>query len=103
MINNNTAMVIDDKETITVILSPYTKLDGIFTDIFNKNPKSIPAKVVSTALSFRIVSYPMVNLSSLYELSLEFVNCCLADFEYLTNIIDYNQFIFRCSHRTYFF
>lgn len=56
MINNNTAMVIDDKETITVILSPYTKLDGIFTDIFNKNPKSIPAKVVNTALSFRIVS-----------------------------------------------
>ena len=57
MTNNDAAMVIEYKAIIVTIMSIRLKLRGVFTDIFNKNPKSIPEKVVNNALSFSIVSY----------------------------------------------
>ena len=56
MTNSDAAMVIEYKAIIVTIMSIRLKLRGVFTDIFNKNPKSIPEKVVNNALSFSIVS-----------------------------------------------
>ena len=56
MTNSDAAMVIEYKAIIVTIMSIRLKLRGVFTDIFNKNPKSIAEKVVNNALSFSIVS-----------------------------------------------
>jgi hypothetical protein len=56
MTNNEAATVIEYKAAIRVILSISVKVAGTFMPIFNKNPKRIPEKVPSNALSFRIVS-----------------------------------------------
>ena len=56
MTNRDAAMVIEYKAIIVTIMSIRLKLRGVFTDIFSKNPKSIPEKVVSSALSFSMVS-----------------------------------------------
>jgi hypothetical protein len=60
------------KAAIRVILSISAKLAGIFMAIFNTNPKRIPEKVLNNALSFRIVSYRWMSLSS--------VSCVLSSF-----------------------
>ena len=51
MTNRDAAMVIEYKAIIVTIMSIRLKLRGVFTDIFNKNPKSIAEKVVNNALS----------------------------------------------------
>ena len=56
MTNSDAAMVIEYKAIIVTIMSVRLKLRGVFIDIFNINPKSIPEKVVNYALSFSIVS-----------------------------------------------
>ncbi len=50
MTNIDAAMVIEYKAIIVTIMSIRLKLRGVFTDIFNINPKSIPEKVVNNAL-----------------------------------------------------
>ena len=56
MTNNEAATVVEYKAAIRVIISINAKLSGTLMAIFNKNPKRIPEKVLSNALSFRIVS-----------------------------------------------
>ena len=64
MTNNEAATVMEYRATRRVILSINTKLSGTVTAIFNRNPKRIPEKVLSSALSFKIVSYRWTSLSS---------------------------------------
>lgn len=64
MTNNEAATVVEYRATRRVILSINTKFSGTLMAIFNKNPKRIPEKVLSSALSFNIVSYRWTSLSS---------------------------------------
>lgn len=56
MLNNRVAIVIENKATNnnTLLVSP--NIARGFTEIFNKNPKSIPATVVNNELSLKIES-----------------------------------------------
>jgi len=52
MTNNEAATVMEYRATRRVILSINTKFSGTVMAIFNRNPKRIPEKVLSSALSF---------------------------------------------------
>ena len=65
MTNNEAATVVEYKATIRVSLSINAKFSGTFIAIFNKNPKRIPENVLSSALSFKIVSYRWTSLSAI--------------------------------------
>jgi hypothetical protein len=56
MLNNRVVTVMENKATSnnTLLVSPITARG--FTEIFNKNPKSIPATVVNNELSLKIES-----------------------------------------------
>jgi hypothetical protein len=56
MAKRDAAMVIEKRATRRIALSKEVKYFGVFIEICNKNPKRIPAKVASNALSFSMVS-----------------------------------------------
>jgi hypothetical protein len=56
MAKRDAAMVIEKRATRRITLSKKVKYFGVFIEICNKNPKRIPAKVASNALSFSMVS-----------------------------------------------
>ena len=55
MIKSDIATVIEKSATRSEILSTNEKVSGILVDASKRKPKSIPAKVVRTALSRRTV------------------------------------------------